>query len=331
MSGLGEVVPWWCLGTPALCGSAHHLLTMKPMLSTLRGRYLAVALALMVPSIAPAAELQALGQNEVPPEAVPAASADVQPAPGAPSGPSVLRLLAAGVLGEAVLVFPTSLAGAFVGSFKRTPCSDHCDGVTYWRHGAAVGGSLGVALGAGGGMMLMGAAQGSQAHWVATFGGATLGSSLGLVGMLSVGRLMDPVLDKPSRFFLPPAGALVGALMGYQFTRAERSSGMFALDGTQVAFLLSGATLGTAGGIVAMLAINGSFYYPTPFLLEDKPYRFLVPLAGAALGALVGYELGSQGAGPSSRRAASEAAQVRILSGVAPLPGGGMVSVVGRF
>ncbi len=301
------------------------------MLSTLRACYLAVVLALLAPSIAPAAELQAPGQNEVPSEALPAAGSDVQRVPGARSGPSVWSLLAAGVLGEAVAVFPTSLTGAFVGSFMRTPCSDHCDGVTYWRHGAAVGGSLGVALGAGGGMMLMGAAQGSQANWMATFGGATLGSSLGLVGMLSAQRLMDPVLDRPALFFLPPAGALVGSLMGYQFTRAERSSGMFALDGTQVAFILSGTTLGTAGGIVAMLVINDSFYYPTPFLLEDKPYRFLVPLAGAALGALVGYELGSLGAGPSPRRAASEAAQVRILSGVTPLPGGGMLSVVGRF
>jgi hypothetical protein len=188
-----------------------------------------------------------------------------------------------------------------------------------------------MALGAGGGMMLMGAAQGSQASWLATFGGATLGASLGLVGLVSIDRIEETLLTSPSRFLLPSAGALAGSLLGYQLTRAERSSGRLALNGTQVAFILSGATLGTAAGIVTMLLINDSFRTPTPFYSGAEPFRFLVPLVGAGLGALAGRDLGNRVAGPSAGRSTTEGAQVRILSGVAPLPGGGMVSMVGRF
>lgn len=258
---------------------------------------------------------------------------ETQRAPEGASGPSAWSLLAAGLMGEAVLVFPLSLTGALVGSLSKEPCDEHCDGVTYWRYGAAVGGSLGVALGASSGMMLMGAAQGGHARWPATLGGATLGSALGLAVLLSTGRLMDPIVDAPVRFFIPPVGALVGALVGYQLSRVEADSAApsFGLNGTQVSLILGGATLGSAAGIAGMLLINDSFYYPTPFLLEDKPYRFLLPLAGAALGALVGYQGSKAVAGLSSGSAASEGAHVSLLSGVAPMPGGGMVSVGGRF
>jgi hypothetical protein len=301
---------------------------IAPMRSALRGCCLAVVLALLIPSVTRATELPTDSQNEVPSEAVPSKPAEAPAAPVGSPGPSTWALLAAGLMGEAVLFFPMTLTGAFIGSLKMEPCDDHCDGVTYWRLGATIGGSLGVGLGAGGGMMLMGAAQGSQASWLATFGGATLGSTLGLVVILSTENLRNTGFDKPFPFLVPPAGALVGALVGYQLSRTAHSASRFPLNGTQVALMLGGATLGSIGGIAAVFLINDFFYYPTPFLGEDKPWRFLLPLAGAGLGAWGGYALGTLVTGPSQD---SAAAPVRMISGVAPLPGGGMVSVVGRF
>jgi hypothetical protein len=290
-----------------------------------------VVLALLASSIGWAAEPPAPSPHEVAAEALSPEPSEARTVSAGPSGPSGLALLASGLMGEAVLFFPLSLTGAFVGAFFREPCDEHCDGVTYWRYGAAVGGSLGVALGAGAGMLLMGDAQGTQASWLATLGGATLGSTLGLVVMLSIDGLMEIPLGKPFRFLFPPAGALVGALLGFQLSRTEGAPSRLELTGTQVALMLGGATLGTAGGIAAMMLINDAFYYPTPFLLEDKPWRFLLPPAGAILGAWGGYALSNLMTGPSVGRATSESARVRIISGVAPLPGGGMVSVMGRF
>jgi len=66
--------------------------------------------------------------------------------------------------------------------------------------------------------------------------------------------------------------------------------------------------------------INDDFYYPTPFLIEDKPFRFLLPPVGAILGGLAGYGLSTLVDGPSS-----------YCAGVSPMPGGGMLSVMGRF
>lgn len=180
----------------------------------------------------------------------------------------------------------------------------------------------------------MGSAQGSQASELATFGGATLGAAVGLIAMLSLGNsLMDIPLDKPGRFLLPPAGALMGALVGYQLseTEAGRPGSEAALNGTQLALILGGAALGSVLGIAAVVWIDDDPYYPSPFHAEDKPIRYVLPPAGAIVGGLVGYALSTHVAGPSSARAGSEGAQVRLRSSVSPLPGGGMLSVVGRF
>lgn len=301
------------------------------MPSAFRGCCLAVVLVLLVPTRGQAEQPPAASQNEAPAEAMPSAVSGTPLEPGATSGPSVLTLLATGAMGEAVLFFPLTLTGAFVGAFVKEPCSEHCDGVTYWRAGAVVGGSLGVALGAGGGMMLMDAAYGRRANAWATLGGAALGSTLGMVVLLSSVDLMNTGFDEPLPLLLPPVGALVGALVGHQLAGTELASGPFSLNETQVTLMLGGATLGSALGIAGVFLINDFFYFPTPFLLEDQPWRFLLPPAGALLGAGAGYLLAPKGAGASTRGATTEAGQVRIISGVAPLPGGGMISLLGRF